>query len=216
MNPFFHALLMQGPDSTPAPNNDMPTFSRRGFLHCAALGTLGAGAVFSGLSPVLAAEPRRASSLILYFSRTGHTRSIAEHIHSRVGGDLIELKTAVPYPADYDVLVAQAQREQKNNARPALATELPALDAYHTVFIGFPNWWSSMPMLFFTLWEKYTLGSKTLIPFCTHGGGRFGHSLQDLKRLCPQARIEKGFEVAGTRAARAQNEVDAWLRTLDV
>lgn len=67
-------------------------------------------------------------------------------------------------------------------------------------------------MPFFTLLEKYDVGSRTVIPFCTHEGSRFGRSEQDLKRLCPRARLLEGFEVRGSRAGGAQGNVDAWLR----
>lgn len=196
------------------PAADSLPLSRRGFLKYAAVGALAAGAVLSRFSPAQAANPQGGTMLILYFSRSGNTRKVAEQIHDRVGGDIIELKTASPYPSDYDTLTKQAQREQKSDARPEITTEIPNLDAYDTVFIGFPNWWSGMPMPFFTLLEKYDLGSKTVVPFCTHGGGRFGHSLRDLKRLCPRARILEGFEVPGSRADRARSDVDAWLRKL--
>ncbi len=190
--------------------------SRRGFLQYALAGTLAASAVtvFSRFSSAFAAESKGGNMLILYFSHSGNTRKVAERIHSRVDGDIIELKTVTPYPRDYDTVVDQAQREQNSNARPQVATEISNLDAYRTVFIGFPNWWSGMPMPFFTLLEKYDLGDKTVVPFCTHGGGRFGHSLRDLKSLCPHARILEGFEVSGSRASRAQNDMDVWLRKL--
>ncbi|HIV65435.1 MAG TPA: flavodoxin [Candidatus Mailhella excrementigallinarum] len=150
--------------------------------------------------------------LILYFSHSGNTRNVAEQIHGRVGGDMIELKTVVPYPRDYNAVVEQAQREQQNDARPQIAAEIPNIEKYHTIFIGFPNWWGTIPMPFFTLLEKYDVGSRTVIPFCTHEGSRFGRSEQDLKRLCPRARLLEGFEVRGSRAGGAQGNVDAWLR----
>ncbi len=81
-------------------------------------------------------------------------------------------------------------------------------------FIGFPIWWGTIPMPFFTLLEKYDVGSRTVIPFCTHEGSRFGRGEQDLRRLCPQARIFEGFEVRGSRAGGTQRNTDAWLRKI--
>ena len=66
--------------------------------------------------------------LILYFSHSGNTRNVAEQIHGRVGGDMIELKTVVPYPRDYNAVVEQAQREQQNDARPQIAAEIPNIE----------------------------------------------------------------------------------------
>lgn len=165
-------------------------------------------------APASAAETEGDKVLIVYFSRSGNTRQLAGQIHNRVGGDMVELKTVTPYPQDYDAVVDMARQEQKSNARPQISTELPGLEAYRTVFIGFPNWWGTMPMPLFTLLEKYDLGARNVIPFCTHEGSRFGRSESDLRRLCPQAHILKGFEVRGSRVASAQNDVDAWLRGL--
>ena len=135
-------------------------------------------------------------------------------IHNRVGGDMVELKTVSPYPEDYDAVVDMAQEEQQRDARPEISTELPRLESYRTVFIGFPNWWGTLPMAFFTLLEKYDLGDRTVIPFCTHEGSRFGRSEDDLRRLCPRARMLEGFEVRGRRVSGAQEDVDEWLKGL--
>lgn len=189
-----------------------PLFPRRVFMKGLA-GALAVGAL-SHVSSALAAENGGKNILILYFSHSGNTRALAEHIHSRVGGDIIELKPAAPYTEDYDALVDLAKREQQENARPELATEIPDLAKYDTVFLGFPSWWGTMPMLFFTLLEKHPLDQKNVIPFCTHGGSRFGHSLEDLRKLCPNARLLEGFEVRGNRVSRAQADADAWLKKL--
>lgn len=175
---------------------------------------LGAAAVFAAplVSRAYAAEDAGAV-LVLYFSHSGNTRALAEMIHKRVGGDIAELKTVSPYPADYDAVVDMAKKEQNTNARPQLA-EIPRLEEYSTVFIGYPNWWGTLPMAYFTLLEKHSLAGKTVIPFCTHEGSRFGRSESDLRKLCPNARILKGFEVRGRRVSSAQEDVDEWLKSL--
>ncbi len=212
-----HAALPQK-ESTPAAEahsaSSSPSLSRRIFLKYAVAGAMAASAIpaVSRFSSALAAEPEGNSILIIYFSHSGNTRKIAEQIHTRMGGDIIELKTVSPYPRDYDAVVEQAKQEQQNNIRPQISTEIPNLAAYSTVFIGFPNWWGTMPMPFFTLLETYDMGDKTVVPFCTHGGSRLGRAEDDLKRLCPRAKILKGFEVSGSRASGAQDAVDAWLR----
>ena len=71
-----------------------------------------------------------------------------------------------------------------------------------------------MPMAVYTFLEKYDLSGKTIIPFCTHGGSRFGSSIEDIKKLCPQATMLDGFEISGGRADSAQEDVNAWLREI--
>ena len=185
------------------------TLSRRGVLKAA----LAAAPLLLAPSFSFAAGAG-GRTLVLYFSHSGNTRRIAEMVHQRVGGDLVELKTVKPYPKDYNTVVDQAKAEQNAGFRPEIATRLDNLADYDTVFIGYPSWWGTLPMAFFTLLEQYDMGEKTIAPFTTHEGSRFGSSLSDLKRLCPRAKILDGFETRGSRAGSAQKDVDAWLRKI--
>ena len=152
--------------------------------------------------------------LIVYFSHSGNTRRLAELIHELAGGRLAELRAAEPYPRDYDAVVEMARKEQRANARPPLAPDAPDPADCRTLFIGYPNWWGTFPMPVFTFLETYPVGDRTVIPFCTHEGSRFGRSERDLRRLCPQARILKGFEVRGSRVGQARGDAEAWLREI--
>lgn len=189
--------------------------SRREFLRELALGTACVMTV-----PFLAGRTARAAEtggnkvLIVYFSHSGNTRRLAELIHEQTGGRLAELRVARPYPQDYDTVVDMAKKELWANARPALAPETPEFRDARTIFIGYPNWWGTFPMAVFTFLETHNPGDRTVIPFCTHEGSRFGRSERDLRRLCPQARILKGFEVRGSRVGQAREDVAQWLREI--
>lgn len=190
-----------------------PLFSRRHFVKlggaCALMGGL---PLLSPAGEVLAAD--RDSTLVVYFSRSGNTRKVAQLIHRQVGGDLVELKTLQPYPEDYDACVDQAKKEQEQQARPELATQIADMDRYRTIFVGYPNWWGTMPMALFTFFEKYDFSGKTIAPFCTHGGSRMGRSEDDIRRLCPKARVLRGLAVRGRSAASAGKDVEAWLGSI--
>ena len=123
---------------------------RRVFLRAAfCLGLLGA---ILGPLPCLAAQeaPAAAKPLIVYFSQSGNTQKVAEDIQQIVGGDLLRIETEKPYPSDYDTLVKLAKEEQKSGARPAIKTGIPDFAPYSVIFIGYPNWWSGLPMPVFT------------------------------------------------------------------
>lgn len=154
--------------------------------------------------------------LVLYFSHSGNTRFLAEMIHEQVGGDLVELKTASPYPPDYDTVVEQAKREQNEKYRPRLATGIDNLDSYSVIFVGYPNWWGTMPMALFTFFEEYDLAGKILVPFCTHEGSDLGRSVSDMQTLAPRATILEGLAVRGksVRSESAGKDVAEWLADL--
>lgn len=182
-------------------------------------------AAFAGLvaglaAPVLprlsayAAEASGNKALIVYYSRTGNTREVAGQIHKRVGGDMLELKTAHSYPDAYRATTEQAKREQEENFRPTLTADVESVQPYNVIFIGYPNWWGTMPMALFSFLEKHDFAEKTLVPFCTHGGSALGRGPRDIARVCPNAKILDGLAVRGSDASEAQEDVDQWLRRI--
>lgn len=175
-----------------------------------------AAPVLTPLSAAHAAERGAGGNkiLIAYFSHSGNTREIANQIHKRVGGDIFEIQAIQSYPLDYDAVVAQAKQEQQAGARPKLKTRVKNIGSYQTVFVGYPNWWGTMPMPLFTFLAEYHFSGKTIVPFCTHEGSSLGESVEDLKELCPQSTVLEGLAVRGRDVRKAQNEVSRWLRKI--
>jgi flavodoxin len=168
-----------------------------------------------GTAPAQSKE-KKGKILIAYFSWGGNTREMAKQIQKQTDGDLFEIVTVKSYSKDYDECVAEAKREQQDNARPPLAAEVKDMAAYDVVFVGYPNWWGTMPQALFTFLEKYDLSGKTVIPFCTHGGGRWQRSLDDLKKLCPQSKILEGLTISGSMVRRSKDDVAQWLQKIEI
>lgn len=152
--------------------------------------------------------------LVAYFSHSDNTREIANQIHEKIGGDIFEIVTVNPYPTDYDAVVDQAKQEQEDNYRPELATEIENMDSYDVVFVGYPNWWGTMPMPVFAFLEEYDFSGKTIIPFCTHEGSGLGRSVEDITELCPQSTILDGLAIRGSSVETAQDDVSEWLHEI--
>lgn len=195
-----------------------PENSSRRKIVMAAAGCV-AGTASSALLGALTAmaAPSERKILIAFFSRTGNTRDLANQIQQGVGGDLFELRTVHSYPKEYRATTDQAKREQEAGFRPQLAAEPPNPGAYDTIFVGYPNWWGTLPMVFFSFFEKYRFAGKTLIPFCTHEGSYLGGSVADLRRLCPNARILEGLALRGgvnstVKSEASRREIAEWLR----
>lgn len=150
--------------------------------------------------------------MVAYFSYSGNTREIANQIQQRVGGDLFEIKAADPYPAEYRACTDRAKAEQERDARPALSGEVRDMSTYDVIFIGYPNWWGTIPMPLFTFFETYDFSGKTIIPFCTHEGSGLGRSMGDIRKLSPKSTVLEGLAVRGSGVKSAQDSVAAWLR----
>ena len=141
--------------------------------------------------------------LIVYYSRKGenywngsiknlekgNTEIVAEMIADITGGDLFEVDTVKTYAADYYECIDDAKAELREGARPELKAYMDSLDAYDTIFVGFPNWWGTMPMAMFTFLERYDLSGKRILPFCTNEGSGMGKSESDLKKICKDAKV---------------------------
>jgi flavodoxin len=154
--------------------------------------------------------------LVAFFSHSGNTEVVANNIKENVGGDLFEIRTVEPYPADYNAVVDKARKELDAHYRPKLATKVENMDSYDVIFIGYPNWWATIPMGVFTFFEEYDFSGKTIIPFCTHEGSGLGRSERDIKKLCPNSNVLEGLAIRGSSVNKAQNNVSAWLHKLGI
>lgn len=145
----------------------------------------------------------------------GNTQYVAQLIQGMTGGDLFRIEPEQAYPTDHRALVDLAKEEQSGNARPSMAAKIENMDAYGTVFIGYPNWWADMPMILYTFLESCDLSGKTVIPFTTHGGSGFSDTIETIAGLQPKATVVKqGFSLSRSRMEQAESGVAEWLREL--
>ena len=82
---------------------------------------------------------------------------------------------------------------------------------YDTIILGYPNWWASIPMPVATFLEEYDFAGKTILPFCSHGGGRFGQSLTAIAKLAPDAVLADGLAISYSGGSGMPGDVTAWL-----
>lgn len=149
--------------------------------------------------------------LIAYFSWGGNTRGIAEEIQAQTGADLFEIQMVEPYSTDYNTVLEQAQQDQNAQARPELSTHVEDMEQYDTILLGYPNWWASIPMPVASFLEEYDFTGKTIVPFCSHGGGRFGQSLTAITKLVPEAVLGEGLAISYSGGSGMPDDVAAWL-----
>jgi formylglycine-generating enzyme required for sulfatase activity/flavodoxin len=149
--------------------------------------------------------------LIAYFSWSGNTRGIAEEIRSQTGADLFEISPVHPYSYDYNTVLMEAQEDQHKQARPELSGHVQNMEEYDIILLGYPNWWASIPMPIASFLEEYDFSGKTIIPFCSHGGGRFGQSLTAIAKLAPESVIGEGLSVHYSGGSSLASDVTAWL-----
>lgn len=142
----------------------------------------------------------------------GNTKIAAEYIQEAVGGDIFRVETEKDYPEKYLDCIEAAKKELREHARPQLRKWPEDLDSYDIIFIGYPNWWGTLPMVMYNLLEKSPLKGKTVIPFCTNEGSGMGSSERALGLLCRGCRILPGLSVKGCETQQRKEEIQNWAK----
>ncbi len=144
--------------------------------------------------------------------KTGNTEAAAGILRKLTGADLFKIEQIQAYSRDYNACIAEAQADQRRNARPELRAYPESIDEYDTVYLGFPNYWGTMPMAVYTFLEHFDFTGKTIKPFCTHEGSGMGRSEKDIKQLCPGADVEKGLAIHGSNVEKARKDMERWVK----
>lgn len=155
--------------------------------------------------------------LVAYFSATGTTKGVAEHIANGLNADIYEIVPEDPYTdadLNYNDNNSRTTIEMNDpNARPAISGSVENMEQYDIIFVGYPIWWGEAPRIVSTSMESYDFSGKTIVPFCTSGGSGIGSSASNLERLTSGATWLDGRRLNGSDS---QDTVMEWVNSLDL
>lgn len=167
--------------------------------------------------------------LIVYLSRTKNTETVAEIIHQKTGGKLVELELKNPYPENYQEIVAQVSKENETGFLPPLKTKIEDIEKYDLLFIGFPTWGMKLPPPMKSFLKEYNLKGKTIITFNTNAGYGIGSSFETVEELAPESKTLEGFSIKGgkekdgilfvmegDKKSVAEKEIQKWLQKIGI
>ena len=156
-------------------------------------------------------------ALVAYFSATGTTKGVAEHIANGLNADIYEIVPEEPYTdadLDYNDNNSRTTIEMNDpDARPAISGSVENMEQYDIIFVGYPIWWGEAPRIVSTFMESYDFSGKTIVPFCTSGGSGIGSSASNLERLTSGATWLDGRRLNGSDS---QDTVMEWVNSLDL
>ena len=69
-----------------------------------------------------------------------------------------------------------------------------------------------MPMAVFTFLDAFDFSGKTILPICTNEGSGMGISENDIRKLCPNSKVEKGLSLIGSEVENSDKEIENWLK----
>lgn len=143
----------------------------------------------------------------------GNMQYMAMTIQEAIGGELFRIETKEKYPLEHETLVNQAKEEQNEEVRPELATHIENVEQYDMIFLGYPNWWGDMPQPLYTFLEEYDFSGKTIIPFNSHGGSGFSNTIEEIKKLQPNATVkDDGLSISRNDVADSEQEITDWAK----
>ncbi len=150
--------------------------------------------------------------LILYYSQSENTKTVAQEIANSLYSDIEEIELVTPYDGDFQATIARCQQEREQGILPILKPLNADLTQYDVIFLGYPVWFGTMapPMLAFV--ETTDLSGKIIVPFCTFGSGGLDSSVRDLKEKQPGAEILSGYGVRAARLKAMPFEVGEFLK----
>lgn len=153
-------------------------------------------------------------TLIVYFSwsTSGNTEKMATYIQEQTSGDLLELEPLNPYPTDYEECGEVAQVERDENARPEIANLPESISEYDTVFVGYPIWWHTAPMIIGTFLESYDLTGVEIYPFAQSASmdtEQFGNSMEFVREYASGANVHDGLFVSASDTEGIQAYLEA-------
>lgn len=167
------------------------------------------------------------AELIAYYSRKGqnyfggeikevekgNTEKLVEMLQKETGADIFRIKQLVEYSDDYNKLAEEVKNDFENDVRPELDEYPQELEKYDTIYLAYPNYCNTMPMVVWTFLEEFAheLQGTVIKPICTNEGSGLGKSVNDIKKLCPNSEVKKGLSIIGSEVEDSLEILKNWL-----
>ena len=150
--------------------------------------------------------------LVLYYSQTNNTRTVAEAIAGKLGADTEEIVALNPYDGDFQATIGRCMQEREAGIIPEIEPVKADLASYDIIFLGYPIWFGTFAPPMGAFVKSADLAGKKIVPFCSFGSGGLDSSIRDLKAAQPEAEILDGYGVRAARIDAVEKEVDRFLK----
>lgn len=156
--------------------------------------------------------------IVVFFSYSNNTRTIAKMIQKKLDCELLEIKTINPYSNDYQTVVDDEHNSEASNFLPEIEKINIDLSKYDTIILGTPVWWYRPAPAIRTFLTQTNLSNKLIIPFATNAGW-LGKTFIEIKKLCPNSNVENEMNIVFDSNHRSQlitpkNEIDEWINKI--
>ena len=165
----------------------------------------------AGLCGCSESADKKNGTLILYYSQTGTTKTLAEELQSLTGADIARIEAVDPYDEDYAATVERWRNEREEGVKVAIEPLTVDLASYDTLFLAFPVWGGSVASPVETFLTDNSLAGKTVVTFATFGSGGIGSATADVAAAQPDATVIQGFGIRNARIEKVAAEIERFL-----
>lgn len=153
-------------------------------------------------------------TLVVYYSATGSTKSVAGKIAKNLNADIFEVVPEKPYTSEDlnwndDNSRVSSEHSDESKREVALVKSTPDnWEQYDTVYVGYPIWWgiAAWPVNGFVKANDFTC--KTVIPFCTSASSGMGESGKQLSAMAGSGDWKEGKRFS---SSATESEISDWL-----
>ena len=149
--------------------------------------------------------------LVLYYSQTSNTKTVAQEIATRLNADIEEIVPVEAYDGDFQATIERCMKEREQGIKPEIRPLNSDLSKYDVIFLGYPVWFGTFAPPVGAFLDKVDLSGKKVVPFCTFGSGGLESSMKDIAEKQPNAEIVPGYGVRAARMAAVPKEVEQFL-----
>jgi len=157
------------------------------------------------------AEPAQPKALVIYYSQSNTTRTVAQELQKQLNCDVAEIECIEPYSGDFGQTIQRWQKELKEGILPEIKPIGKDLKDYDVIFLGYPIWGGTYAIPVATFLKNTDFEGKKLVPFCTFGSGGLNTSVAALKQSAQNAQIADGYGIRQARIANVGAEVEQFL-----
>ena len=150
--------------------------------------------------------------LVLYYSQTSNTKTVAEEIAQKLNADIEELIMVEPYDGDFQATIDRCLQEREKGVIPEIKPVTANIADYDVIFLGYPVWFGTYAPPVTAFLNQADLSGKKVVPFCTFGSGGLESSVKDLVQAEPKAEVLPGYGVRAARLDAMPYEVDQFLK----
>ena len=168
--------------------------------------------------PETRGDAKEDSTVTVNGENLGNTQYVANLIQEHTGADMFRIEAVKQYnTSDHQALIADAQEEQRQDARPEIKDTIQNFEDYDTIFIGYPIWWSDLPQILYTFLESYDFTGKNVYLFSTNGGSGLAGTVSTITSKLDTANVNSNaFKLHRNSMEDAPEEVETWLKEIDI